>query len=301
MLGLGEVRPLEDLGRCAIFDETTEVHEGGEVADAHRLLHVVGDDHDGVALADFVDEFFDTQGGDGIESRARFIEEEHLGIGHDRTSDAETLLLSAAEPQGAGVEAIFDFIPDGCAAEGSLASLFKNAASTFAVDAEGVDHILEDGHRKGVRLLEHHTQAFAQVDDIDMSVVNRAPVEQHVALDAYAVDQIVEPVDGSKEGAFAAAGGADDRGDLSPGYVHGDGKEGLRWAIEEAEIVKSEDGIKAREACVNSRSESFARADGVEDERFDGLGRARGIVAKQRSPEAGWFWSRGLHACSPGG
>src|SRR5690606_3706766 len=64
LFGFGQGRALEDLLGGGVLDEAAEVHEGGVVGDACGLLHVVGDDEDGVALGDLVDEFLDAEGGD---------------------------------------------------------------------------------------------------------------------------------------------------------------------------------------------------------------------------------------------
>src|SRR5512137_2200529 len=75
---LGELLPRigEDLPRRAELHEIPGpvlVHgeEGGLVAHATRLLHVVGDDHDRVVLAELRDELLDPQRRDGVERRRR--------------------------------------------------------------------------------------------------------------------------------------------------------------------------------------------------------------------------------------
>src|ERR671917_1123382 len=59
-------------------------HLGGEerarVADAGRLLHVVGDDDDRVGVLDLPHELLDATRGDGVEGRAGLVHEDHLGI-----------------------------------------------------------------------------------------------------------------------------------------------------------------------------------------------------------------------------
>src|SRR3954463_7749795 len=50
VLGLLFLRLDEDLVRHAEFDQLAEVHVGGEVRDARRLLHVVRHDEDGDAF-----------------------------------------------------------------------------------------------------------------------------------------------------------------------------------------------------------------------------------------------------------
>src|SRR5579864_2647100 len=85
----------EDLFGVAEFDQFAKVHIGSVVRTARRLLHVVGDDHHGVVAFQLGDQFFDTAGRDGIERRARFIEEQHFRADRDPAGDAQTLLLAA--------------------------------------------------------------------------------------------------------------------------------------------------------------------------------------------------------------
>src|SRR4051794_40545330 len=63
-------RRSEYLAGVVEFDQFAEIHEGGLVGDAGRLLHVVGDDGDGVVLGQFLDQFLDLGGRNRIERRA---------------------------------------------------------------------------------------------------------------------------------------------------------------------------------------------------------------------------------------
>src|SRR5213594_744053 len=57
----------EELRRRAAFDQVSVEQEGGEIADARGLLHVVGDDDDGVVLLQFEHQLFDLGGGNGVQ------------------------------------------------------------------------------------------------------------------------------------------------------------------------------------------------------------------------------------------
>src|SRR5262249_44643765 len=59
----------DHLARGIELDQLAQIHEGGEVGDARRLLHVVGDDHDRVVLFEFVDQLLDFGGRDRVERR----------------------------------------------------------------------------------------------------------------------------------------------------------------------------------------------------------------------------------------
>src|SRR5687768_9005069 len=69
--------------------------ERGAVADAGRLLHVVGHDDDRVPVLDLLHQLLDARGRDRVERRARLVHEDHLGLDGERAGDAEALLLTA--------------------------------------------------------------------------------------------------------------------------------------------------------------------------------------------------------------
>src|SRR4051794_20255705 len=73
----------EDLRRLAVFDHLAEVEESGPLRHSRGLLHVVGDNSDGVAAAKLVNQLLDLGGGDRIECRARLVHQDHLGIDGD--------------------------------------------------------------------------------------------------------------------------------------------------------------------------------------------------------------------------
>src|SRR2546421_9900682 len=78
VLGTSIARRGEDFAGLVEFDQVPKIHEGGLVRDARRLLHVVGDDGDGVVLREFLDQFLDLGGRNRIERRAWLIEQYHL-------------------------------------------------------------------------------------------------------------------------------------------------------------------------------------------------------------------------------
>src|SRR5580700_5569828 len=111
------VRRSEHFAGRVEFDQLAEIHEGGELRDARRLLHVVGDDHDGVVVGQFVDQLFDLGGGDRVERRARLVEQDHLRPHRDGAGDAQALLLAAGEALAVGVELVLDLVPQRGAAQ----------------------------------------------------------------------------------------------------------------------------------------------------------------------------------------
>jgi hypothetical protein len=56
-------------------------------------------------------------------------------------------------------------------------------------------------------------------------------------------DQVVHPVDAPQQRRFAAARGADDRGDLSLGHRHRDVEQGLLGPVPQRKVVDLQDGL----------------------------------------------------------
>src|SRR3984893_6343803 len=117
VLGASIARRGEYLVGLVEFDQFTEIHESGLVGDARGLLHVMGDDGDGIVLRQFLDQFLDLGGRDRIERRAGFVEQDHLGPHRDRAGDAEALPLAAGQAQPAGAQLVLDLVPQRAAAQ----------------------------------------------------------------------------------------------------------------------------------------------------------------------------------------
>src|ERR1700723_3719745 len=62
VLGASIARRGENLVGFVEFDQLPEIHEGGLVRDARGLLHIVGDDGDGIVFRQFLDQFLDLGG-----------------------------------------------------------------------------------------------------------------------------------------------------------------------------------------------------------------------------------------------
>ena len=119
-LGAGVARRGEEVRRGAELNELADKQEGGEIADAGGLLHVVGDGDDGAEIFQLNEELFDFRGADGIEGGARLIEEKNFGFDGQGACDAEALLLAAGKIVGGLVELVFHFVPEGGVAEAFL-------------------------------------------------------------------------------------------------------------------------------------------------------------------------------------
>ena len=100
----------------AELNELAVEKEGGEIADAGGLLHVVSDGDDGAEILELNEELFDFGGADGIESGAGLVEEKDFRFDGEGASDAETLLLAAGKLVGGLVQVVLDFVPEGAVA-----------------------------------------------------------------------------------------------------------------------------------------------------------------------------------------
>src|SRR5699024_598611 len=109
-----------------------------------------------------------------------------------------------------------------------------------AVFARAVGDVLPDGFGKRVRLLEHHSNALSELDEIDIVAVDLLAIECDAALDARGLDAIVHPVQTAEERRFPTARRADERRDALRGDVEADPFERLLVAVEDVEVVDSE-------------------------------------------------------------
>ena len=129
-------------------------------------------------------------------------------------------------------EAILHLIPQRRIAQ-RLFDFFLDAdLRAHATDAQPVGDVLEDRLRKGIGLLEHHADAHAHFDRIDVArhqidVLGQQP---DAALVAGARRQVVHAVEAAQECGLAAAGGTDQRRDLLLADIHGEALERLELA-----------------------------------------------------------------------
>ena len=95
--------------------------------DPRGLLHVVGDDDDGVLLLEFADEILDGEGGDRVQRRAGLVHQQHVGLDGDRPGDAQPLLLTAGQARAGLAEAVLDLGPQVRRAQRALGDLVERS------------------------------------------------------------------------------------------------------------------------------------------------------------------------------
>src|SRR3954454_9953271 len=153
VLGLLGLRLDEDRVGVAVLDQLPEVHVGGVIRDARRLLHVVRDQHDRVVVLELGDQFFDARGGDRIERRARLIEQQHFRLDGDAARDAKALLLAAGEAVAALVELRPHLRPEGRARQRPFDALVHLPLAEPLEQAHAEGDVVVDRHGKGRRFL----------------------------------------------------------------------------------------------------------------------------------------------------
>src|SRR5439155_135707 len=124
---------------------------------------------------------------------------------------AEPLLLPARELEGGAVEPVLHLVPERRLAEGALGDLAETHRVALTVDARPEGDVVEDRLGEGVGLLEHHPDASAELDGVDVRGVDRIAVDGDLAGDARPRDVVVHAVQAAEERRLAAARGADQR------------------------------------------------------------------------------------------
>jgi hypothetical protein len=110
----------------------------------------------------------------------------------------------------------------------------------FAAHAQAVGHVLEDRLGKRVGLLEHHRDAHAHLDRVDVvrQQVGVVRMQDDLAVVAVARIEVVHPVEAAEQRRLSATGRADQRRDLVLVDGHLDALERLELAVVEVEVAR---------------------------------------------------------------
>src|SRR6266478_2249214 len=222
----------EELRRGAELDELAGEQESGKVADARGLLHVVGNGDDGAEILQLDEQLFDFGGADGVERRTGFVEKEHFGLDGKGAGDAQALLLAAGKLVGGLVEVVFYFIPEGGVPQAFFDG-FGNGGFR-AVDPQAIGHVVENGFGERIGALKDHADAAAIRSNVLRKDV--LAIEKNFALEAGAAHDLVHAIEGAQQGGLAAAGGANERGDLIGGDAQVDVEEDLLAGKKEIDL-----------------------------------------------------------------
>ena len=208
-----------DLSRRPDLYQLSAAHEGDAVGEGERFFLVVGDVDGGQfqfavdafdLLAHFVAQF-------GVQVAERFVEQEDVRFGDERSGEGDALLLSAGE-----LVRVPLFVG------GHLDDLERfHDAPFFLVRfdlayVESVLYILVHGHMgpEGV-VLEHHR---------GVALVRRGSGDSFVSEVDFAFVRVVESGDSAEERRFAAAGRSEEEEQFAFGYFEGESVDGDRFA-----------------------------------------------------------------------
>jgi hypothetical protein len=103
----------EDAFGFVELDQLADIHEGGVVGAACRLLHVVRDDRDAVVGFQLGNQLLDALGREWVQRRRGLVEQQDLRLDRDRAGNAQALLLAAREAEPALPQLVPDFVPEG--------------------------------------------------------------------------------------------------------------------------------------------------------------------------------------------
>ena len=154
-----------------------------------------------------------------IGSRAEHGSSMRMTSGSTRQGpgDAQPLLLAARQPDGRRLQPVLHLVPQRRAAA-AIARRSRRGRLLVAHPRQPgtVGDVVVDRLRERVRLLEHHPDAPADLDGVDLAVVEVDAVVGDRALDPGPLDEVVHPVEAAQHRGLAAARGPDERGDLVP-------------------------------------------------------------------------------------
>src|SRR5712692_9461109 len=237
VLSLLFLRLDEDLVGDTKLHQLAQIHIGSVVRNARRLLHVVGDDHDGVVVLQLVHQLLDATRRDRVERRGRLVQEQHLGFDRDAARDAQALLLAAREARAALLELALHLVPQRRLAQRPFDALVHLARRKAFVQAHAERDVVVDRHGERRRFLKHHADFGAQPVQVLPRREDVLAVEEDLAFGFLLRIKRVHAVKGAQQRGFAAARGADERGDLAFRDIEIEVLQGLESAVEEVQVL----------------------------------------------------------------
>jgi hypothetical protein len=112
-------------------------------------------------------------------------------------------------------------------------------------------HVLTNGNRQGVGALKHHSNLFANLDQLNGRVIDVFTHDIDAAGDADITETFIDPVNAAQKGALTATGRADHRGDDALLDVQVDIEQRLERAVPEIQFLRS-DGQAGTLICLRS-------------------------------------------------
>ena len=146
----------------------------------------------------------------GVEGAGRLVEQDRRRVNRERPGDRNTLLLPAGQLPRPGVQRVGKAHP----LQQRLGLRLGRRPRPAEREQRAAHDVLQGGHvREQVELLEHHADAAGAASRATPSADCVPPGKQRASptRDLAALEHL-QPVDAAQQGALAAAGRADERG-----------------------------------------------------------------------------------------
>src|SRR5258708_33241425 len=155
----------------------------------------MGDGDDGTEFFQLYEQFFDFGGADGIEGRARLVEQEHFRFDGEGAGNAQALLLAAGKLVSGFMKMVFHFVPE----RGMPKAFFDGLGQgeLRAIDAQTRGDVVEDGFGKWIGPLEDHADATAEQGNVLRK--KALAIEEDFSLEAGDAQRLRHAVHGAKE------------------------------------------------------------------------------------------------------
>src|SRR6185436_3968309 len=182
----------------------------------------------------------DLRGRDRVQPRAGLVQQEHVGLQHQRAREAEALLLAARQGLRREVQAVLHFLPQVGRLQAGLDAIVEILLP--AVEQRPELQVVEDRARQRHGNREHHAHLAAQHRDVQRLAVEVDAVEADAALAAEQRLEVVHPVQAAQQRGLAAARGPDDAQDLVRLDVERDVLQREAVAVPGRVLLEFEDG-----------------------------------------------------------
>ncbi len=189
------------------------------VGHPRRLLHVVRHDDDRHVRGDLGDGLLDPAGGCRVKGRAGLVHQQHIRLDGQGAGDTQPLLLPARQRPTRRAQPGADLVPQ----PGPQQAPLHQGFLVLALDPgklQAARDVVKDRHGgERVGLLEDHADPPAGLLCPLVGGVDVLAVEQNLAGQGRARDELVHPVQDAQVGGLAAARGPDERRHLA--WSHG--------------------------------------------------------------------------------
>src|SRR6266568_6924210 len=142
IFGLFLRRVGKDFFRRVELNQLAQKKESCKIGNARGLLHIVGDNDDGVILLQLKDQILNLRRGQRVERRAGLVHQNDFRLIRDRPRDAESLHLAARKAERAFLETVLRFIPKRRGLEAAFDDFIQLFFVVSAGNPQAIDHVL---------------------------------------------------------------------------------------------------------------------------------------------------------------